>query len=139
LKNYPQLDYQFSDLTDFLLTKLSVNEINIVNDPEKDMEKRPGEKVGLNEVSSGLNEECNVLSGRLNKGINKENSGIFEKDDEGGQTGGQTILNVQQMIISLIKADPKISRKEMAKKIGINTSAIQKHINNLKRAGIISS
>jgi ATP-dependent DNA helicase RecG len=66
----------------------------------------------------------------------------------GGQTGGQTggqrsgqkkiILNdKQKRILGAIKANPKISRKELAEVIGINTSAIQKHFTKLKDAGYI--
>jgi ATP-dependent DNA helicase RecG len=55
----------------------------------------------------------------------------------GGQTGGMTLTDIQYKIINLIKDNPKISRKEMAEKLGINTSAIQKHIDKLKQADVI--
>ena len=43
----------------------------------------------------------------------------------------------EQQIIILILSDPKMSRAELSDKIGINPSAIQKHIAKLKRKGII--
>ena len=33
--------------------------------------------------------------------------------------------------------NPRISRKELSKSIGINQSAIQKHLDKLKQAGIL--
>lgn len=37
----------------------------------------------------------------------------------------------------MIKENPKITRNELVEKLGINPSAIQKHIANLKNKGII--
>lgn len=50
--------------------------------------------------------------------------------------GGQ-ISDTQQMILLLLYENNKISRKAVAEKLKINESAIQKHINTLKRLGII--
>ena len=47
---------------------------------------------------------------------------------EGGQTGGQTI----EQIYELIKSNPKITRAELSRLVGISPSAIQKHIDKLK-------
>ena len=58
-------------------------------------------------------------------------------DVTGGQTGGQTLLKVQKKIIDLIIENPKISRKEMSDKLNINASAVQKHIEKLKKSSII--
>lgn len=52
----------------------------------------------------------------------------------GGQTGGQTTIDE---VLRLIKENPSITRKAMSETLGIATSAIQKHINNLKSEGII--
>ena len=47
-------------------------------------------------------------------------------------------LNVREkQIILLVDENPGISRREMAKILGINQSALQKHMDNLKRKGII--
>jgi len=54
----------------------------------------------------------------------------------GGQIGGQ-ITETQQKILHLIIENNKISRKEVADKIGINESAVQKQLKNLIRSGII--
>lgn len=57
----------------------------------------------------------------------------------GGQVGGQEekLTERQKEIIELIKADPGISRKKLSVKLGINQSAIQKHIDTLKKKGVI--
>ena len=54
----------------------------------------------------------------------------------GGQIGGQ-ISETQQLIISLIIENNKISRREIADKLKINESAIQKHITKLKQLKIL--
>lgn len=57
----------------------------------------------------------------------------------GGQAGGQVekFTERQIEILELIKADPGISRKQLSEKLGINQSAIQKHIDALKKKGVI--
>ena len=64
----------------------------------------------------------------------------------GGQTGGQTggqrkklvLSDTQKRVIEILKDRPQISRKELAAKIGINASAVQKHLKKLKDAGYIN-
>lgn len=58
----------------------------------------------------------------------------------GGQVGGQAeqLTGRQQEIMELIKSNPSISRKQLTEKLKINPSAIQKHIDTLKKKGIIS-
>ena len=58
----------------------------------------------------------------------------------GGQAGGQAeqLTGRQQEILELIKSNPSISRKQLSEKLKINPSAIQKHIDTLKKKGIIS-
>lgn len=70
----------------------------------------------------------------------EDGEGLGKSGQTGGQTGGQSkiILNdKQKRIIEIIKVNPKISRKELAKAMGINTSAIQKHFGKLKDVGYI--
>ena len=40
-------------------------------------------------------------------------------------------------VLELIKENPKITRKELSEKLGINSSAIQRHIQKLKTEGLI--
>ena len=54
----------------------------------------------------------------------------------GGQIGGQ-MSTTQQRILDLIIENNKISRNEIAFKIGINESAIQKQLNKLKQKGLL--
>lgn len=56
----------------------------------------------------------------------------------GGQRGGQINLTQrQEEVFKLILADPKISRRELAKKLRINESAIQKHLKVLTEQKIL--
>ncbi len=58
----------------------------------------------------------------------------------GGQAGGQVSLLTerQKEVLDLIIKDPTISRNALSKRLNINPSAIQKHIDALKQKGIIS-
>ncbi|WP_026905549.1 RNA-binding domain-containing protein [Pedobacter glucosidilyticus] len=59
----------------------------------------------------------------------------------GGQVGGQAhkimLTERQKEVFELIKNSPDISRSQLAIKLGINESAIQKHIDALKQKGVI--
>jgi predicted HTH transcriptional regulator len=58
----------------------------------------------------------------------------------GGQAGGQVdgLTERQREVLDLIIEDTSISRKTLSDKLGINQSAVQKHIEALKQKGIIS-
>lgn len=43
----------------------------------------------------------------------------------------------QQEILEIIKANPKISYREVAQKLDISNSTAQEHFNNLKKKGVI--
>jgi ATP-dependent DNA helicase RecG len=49
----------------------------------------------------------------------------------------QQLYERQDEILKLIKSDLKITRKQIAEKLDINESAIQKHINDLIEKQII--
>jgi ATP-dependent DNA helicase RecG len=65
--------------------------------------------------------------------------------ETGGKTGGKTTIKGSQtrwseqfdQILGLIQDNTSISIKEMSNQIGINPSAIQKHLEKLKKMGII--
>jgi len=48
------------------------------------------------------------------------------------------LADSQQKIIQLILTNPTIRKKEMAKRIGISTTAIDKNIETLKRKHLIA-
>jgi ATP-dependent DNA helicase RecG len=57
---------------------------------------------------------------------------------KGGQASGQVKISEKQAeVLEYIIENPKISRGELSKKLRINPSAIQKHIDKLKSEGII--
>jgi predicted HTH transcriptional regulator len=66
--------------------------------------------------------------------IGRKKNVAFEK--VGGQIGGQ-ISETQLKILNLIIGNQKISRKEIATILGINESAIQKHLERLKQIEIL--
>ena len=56
----------------------------------------------------------------------------------GSQIGGQIYLTDRQKdILDLIKQNPKISRRDIANILDINQSAVLKHLENLKKLGVI--
>jgi len=62
-----------------------------------------------------------------------------DSGQDGGQDGGQveSLTSKQKEVLELIVANPKISRKELANKLGINESAVQKHTDALKKKKVI--
>ena len=56
---------------------------------------------------------------------------------KGGLKGGLKLTERQQEIIELIKGNNQITKPELAQKLGINPSAVQKHIDTLKSKEII--
>lgn len=71
----------------------------------------------------------------------EEGEGLEEGGQTGGQAGGQRrgvlLSDKQKDILEILRTKPRISRKELAKELNINTSAIQKHLMKLKEAGYI--
>lgn len=63
--------------------------------------------------------------------------------DDGGQKGGQVggqvndLTDRQKQVLEYISENPRISRKQLSDKLGINESAVQKHIEALKKKGAI--
>lgn len=47
------------------------------------------------------------------------------------------LVESQRKIVELVKANPKISKKEMSESIGISTTAIDKHIKRLRDKNIL--
>ena len=61
-------------------------------------------------------------------------------EDLGGSMVDTEILTDRQNeILVLIQQNPKISYRDMAVQLGINNSAVKKHLNHLKDAGWIES
>lgn len=56
-----------------------------------------------------------------------------------GLVGGlvETLAESQQRIVALIRHDPHMSKREMAERIGISTTAVDKNINALKEKGLL--
>ena len=52
--------------------------------------------------------------------------------------GGQKVTAKQAIVVDLIRKNPSMSRKDIADKLGINESAIQKHLDILKAKGVIN-
>jgi ATP-dependent DNA helicase RecG len=54
-----------------------------------------------------------------------------------GQNGWSELTERQTMILQLIIEKPTVSRKELSVELKINESAIQKHLENLKKKGLL--
>ncbi|MCK4609396.1 MAG: winged helix-turn-helix transcriptional regulator [Gammaproteobacteria bacterium] len=67
---------------------------------------------------------------------------VFYRDPEYALKGGQGrlvdgLVESQKKILLLINNNPHIAKQEMAKKIGISTTAIDKNIDVLKKKGLL--
>ena len=91
----------------------------------------------------------NVAASSLDAGLGG-NVGGMRGGDKGGDKGGSiedsgaavvgaieqyALTERQGQILRLLQKQPRISYRLMAEQLGINTSAIQKHLKNLKAAG----
>ena len=72
-----------------------------------------------------------------------DNIGGVNEEEIGGQVGGQAggqvdnLTERQKEVFNIILSNQKISRKQISEKLGINESAVQKHIDALKKKNII--
>ena len=67
----------------------------------------------------------------------------FVSSQTGSQTGSQTMSSTvlpatREKVLNLIRENPKISRREIAKQLNISPAAVQKHIEKLKTQQIIT-
>ncbi len=59
------------------------------------------------------------------------------EEGDGLEKGGQKLTAKQIALVNLLKQNPAISRKDIANKMGINESAVQKRLDALKKKGIL--
>ncbi len=64
---------------------------------------------------------------------------VISSSQAGGQAHKIMLTERQKEVFELIKNSPDISRSQLAHKLGINESAIQKHIDALKQKRAIES
>ena len=93
---------------------------------------------GLKAPDFEQKENFKVIFGR-NVVEDSEDNGLDDAigGQTGGQTGGQILSEMQKKIIDIMIENPKVSRKEISNKLNINVSAVQKHIETLKKSAII--
>ena len=95
---------------------------------------------GVPRILESYGKECFRFMGnfiRMTFPVSKElihQSGVVDRLVDGLVDG---LVESQRKIVELIKANPKISKKEMAKNIGISTTAVDKHIRSLREKGIL--
>jgi len=65
--------------------------------------------------------------------LREEKGGQKKVVRKGGQKRWSKLTKKQTKVVQIIEGNPRISRKELALKLGINESAVQKHIENLKK------
>ncbi|MDP2939920.1 MAG: winged helix-turn-helix transcriptional regulator, partial [Candidatus Omnitrophota bacterium] len=51
--------------------------------------------------------------------------------------GGQKLTSKQISLMELLKQNPTISRKDIAEKMDINESAVQKRLDSLRKKGVV--
>ena len=54
-----------------------------------------------------------------------------------GQTGGQRFSDTAEKILDYIRQNKFITRSDLSEKLKINPSAVQKHLENLKKSGVL--
>ena len=82
------------------------------------------------------NEVLRTIAANLSGSIDKLGGAIGgEIEDLGGAIEVNQLTERQQEILVLIQRNPKVSYRSLAEQIGINQSALQKHLNHLKDAG----
>ena len=70
--------------------------------------------------------------------LTNEDTDLIHTEKEGGQIGDAIILpKSQEQILELIKNDIRITRKRISEILEINQSAVQKHLDALKKKGIL--
>lgn len=78
----------------------------------------------------------------FNNGLNVEFPAKYPNEENGGSIGvsiGGSIemTDRQKEVLDIIKADNRISYRSIAAKLGINDSAVKKHLNALKEKGVL--
>ena len=89
---------------------------------------------------AGLPEpEIKEMDGGIEVTIFLHSNKVIISGQDSGQAGGQvdSLTERQRAVFNIILSNPKISRKQLSEKLGINESAIQKHIDALKKKNFI--
>ena len=82
------------------------------------------------------NEVLRTIAANLIDSIDKLGGAIGGAiEDLGGAIEANQLTERQQEILVLIQRNPKVSYRSLAEQLGINQSALQKHLNHLKDAG----
>lgn len=82
------------------------------------------------------NEVLRTIAANLSGSIDKLGGaigGVIE--DLGGAIEANQLTERQQEILVLIQRNPKVPYRSLAEQLGINQSALQKHLNHLKDVG----
>ena len=88
----------------------------------------------LRTIAANLSGSIYKLGGAIGGAINHSSGAI---EDLGGAIDVNQLTERQQEILVLIQRNPKVSYRSLAEQLGINQSALQKHLNHLKDAGWI--
>ena len=64
-------------------------------------------------------------------------AGVPKAAKGGAKGGAKTLTNRQAEVLLYISKNPGIAYREIAKAMQINESAVLKHIQNLKKAGVL--
>lgn len=100
----------------------------VINDPIKLNVGPINDPIKLN--FDPINPEHDPLNDPIN--IGGQTSG-----QTSGQTGGQRFSETAEKILDYIRQNKFITRSDLSEKLKINPSAVQKHLENLKKSGVL--
>ena len=104
----------------------------VINDPIKLNVGPINDPIKLN--FDPINPEHDPLNDPIN--IGGQTSGQTS-GQTGGQTGGQRFSETAEKILDYIRQNKFITRSDLSEKLKINPSAVQKHLENLKKSGVL--
>jgi predicted HTH transcriptional regulator len=133
-----------------LLTDKQIEVLNMIKENPYVSRKELSKQVSVNESVIQKHLDNLKKKGLIDReGKTKGYWKILENDNSiaggqmGGQMGGQIGGQIEEPadrqieILNIIKRNPYVSRKELSKQMNVNESAIQKHLDNLKKKGFI--
>ena len=124
MKEYPELNYQFTDLKDFIRVILSLN-------PNKYLDKKTNQDIEK-DIENDL-ERLNVTV--VKSSVKTDKSSV--KTEKGSVKTEKGSVKTSIKIIDIIEQNPFITIPKIAELLGISTRAIEKQLDKLKINGIL--
>lgn len=91
----------------------------------------------INSESDPINDPIKLNFDPINPEHDPLNDPINIGGQTSGQTGGQRFSETAEKILDYIRQNKFITRSDLSEKLKINPSAVQKHLENLKKSGVL--